>query len=335
MRAREGDLIKTVSNVVFDVKGLVHPADKVIAFPRFIPSSTGTRQGKNNLYGKIYSLDERFAYLQQNLPHLIVFDDVFGATLCEVPVTEIVEHYKPAEKLTQLKTTQTRSELEEKAFRFAETLQAEADIPWSSLGISGSILTELTTSTSDLDPIVYGEENCRKAYAAMQRLLERGTTGFKRYTEAELADLYAFRFKDTRMSFEDFYKVEVRKAFQGKFMGTDYFVRFLKEWDEIGESYGDVTFKNAGYIKIQAEIADDKEALFTPCSYTLKNVKVLDGPELESISEIASFRGRFCMQTQVGEQIIAQGKAETVTGKQGSHVRLILGNKPEDYMVLS
>ena len=37
MRAREGDLIKTKSNVVFDVKGLVHPADKIIAFPRFIP----------------------------------------------------------------------------------------------------------------------------------------------------------------------------------------------------------------------------------------------------------------------------------------------------------
>jgi predicted nucleotidyltransferase len=95
-----------------------------------------------------------------------------------------------------------------------------------------------------------------------------------------------------------------------------------------------VTFKNAGYVKIQAEIADDKEALFTPCSYNLKNVKVLEGPELEGISEIVSFRGRFCMQAQIGEGIVSQGKAETVKNKQGSHVRLILGNKPEDYMIL-
>ncbi len=334
MNAREGDLNKTVSNVVFDVKGTVHPKDKIIAFPRFIPSSTGTRKGKTSLYGKIYSLDERFQYLKENLPHMIVFDEVFGATLCEVPISEIVEHYKPAEKLAQLKTAKTRSTLEEKAFRFAETLQAEANISWSSLGISGSVLTELTTSTSDLDPIVYGTENCRKAYAAMQCLLERGTTGFKQYTQAELADLYAFRFKDTHMSFEDFCKVEGRKAFQGKFMGTDYFVRFLKEYNEIDEQYGDVKFKNAGYVKIHAEITQDKEALFTPCSYGLKNVKVLEGPELTGISEIASFRGRFCMQAHVGESILAQGKAETVTGKLGSHVRLILGNKPEDHMVL-
>jgi hypothetical protein len=31
MRAREGDLIKSKSNVVFDVKGLLHPEGKIIA----------------------------------------------------------------------------------------------------------------------------------------------------------------------------------------------------------------------------------------------------------------------------------------------------------------
>jgi len=33
MRAPEGDLIKTKSNVVFDIKGLVHAEGKIIAFP--------------------------------------------------------------------------------------------------------------------------------------------------------------------------------------------------------------------------------------------------------------------------------------------------------------
>ena len=60
MLAREGDLIRTKSNVVFDVKGLLHPPNKVIAFPRFIPSSTGHRKGNGVTYGKVYSLDERF-----------------------------------------------------------------------------------------------------------------------------------------------------------------------------------------------------------------------------------------------------------------------------------
>jgi len=53
MQAREGDLIKTENNVIFDVKGLVHPPDKVIAFPRYIPSPTGNRGSGADMYGKV------------------------------------------------------------------------------------------------------------------------------------------------------------------------------------------------------------------------------------------------------------------------------------------
>ena len=95
MRAREGELIKTENHVVFDVKGLVHPPNRLIAFPRYIPSPDGTRRGKNGLYGKIYSFSDRFKFLEQNMPDLIVHDPVFDETLCEVPVDTVVEHYDP------------------------------------------------------------------------------------------------------------------------------------------------------------------------------------------------------------------------------------------------
>ena len=96
------------------------------------------------------------------------------------------------------------------------------------------------------------------------------------------------------MSFEDFVLVESRKAFQGKFMGTDYFIRFVKDWSEVNEQYGDVCFKNSGYAKITAKIADSTDSLFTPCTYKLDSVKVVEGPKLQPIQEIVSFRGRFC-----------------------------------------
>jgi hypothetical protein len=337
MRAREGDLIKSKSNVVFDVKGLVHPADKVIAFPRFIPTPQGTRQGTDATYGKIYSLSDRFKYLQQNHPELIVFDEVFGETMCEVPVAEIAEHYKPEEKLWSLRSAKDLTLLESKALQLAQTLKAKANIPWSSIGVSGSIMAGLTTDKSDIDPLVYGVDNCQSAYAALQKLRNVEGSGFKPYTHAELQDLFDFRSKDTQMSFEDFELVESRKAFQGKFMGTDYFIRFVKEWSEVGEQYGDVCYKNSGYAKIKAKIADSSESLFTPCTYELKDVEVVEGPKLAPIRQIASFRGRFCLQAVNGEAIEAQGKVELVTNrKTGSEFhRLILGAKPADYMVLS
>ena len=336
MMPREGDLIKTKSGVVFDVKGLIHPPGKIIAFPRFIPSPEGTRKGKNATYGKIYSLGDRFNYLQQNHPDLIVFDPVFGETLCEVPFSHIAKHYRPTEKLASLLKTKHLTELENKALQLAIRLKEKAKIPWSAIGISGSIMVGLTNEASDIDPLVYGTENSQKAYIALQKLRCEADSDFKPYTQDELHDLFDFRSKDTQMSFEDFAVVESRKAFQGKFMKTDYYVRFVKDWSDLNEQYGDLWFKNSGYSRIVATTADSSDALFTPCTYKLKDVQVLEGPKLAPIEEVVSFRGRFCKQAFDGEKIEAQGKVELVTNKKNAtkHYRLILGNKPADYMVL-
>jgi len=337
MRAREGDLIKTGDKVIFDVKGLVHPPDKVIAFPRYIPSAVGTRGHGGNLYGKVYNLAERFQYLQQNAPQLIVFDPVFGEILCEVPVNAITKHYTPAEKLAELRKAKKLGRLERKAVLLAESLKETSGIPWSSIGISGSIMAGLSTLKSDIDPVVYGVEYCRKAYAALENLLEDEGSSFKPYSREELQTLFEFRSKDTIISFEDFAKVEDKKAFQGKFDGVDYFVRFVKDWSEISEKYGDVCYENSGYSRIKATVADDSEALFTPCTYRLENVKVLDGPALEPITEVVSFRGRFCEQAKKGETVTVRGKVEHVTDKRQKreYYRILIGNKPSDYMVLS
>jgi predicted nucleotidyltransferase len=160
---------------------------------------------------------------------------------------------------------------------------------------------------------------------------------FKPYTREDLKALFDFRSKDTVVGFEDFVRTESRKVLQGKFMGTDYFVRFVKDWSETAEQYGDVRYRNVGYAKTEATVADDSESIFTPCKYSLENVKVAEGPKLERITEIASFRGRFCEQARKGETVVAQGKVERVSDRvqDREYCRLLLGNGPEDHMVLA
>jgi uncharacterized protein len=337
MRAREGDLIRTADNVIFDVKGLVHPPDKVIAFPRYIPSVEGTRGHPGELYNKVYNLAERFLYLQRKTPWLLVGDPVFGEKLCEVPIDAINKRYDPVKKLQVLRSAKKLQPLEGKALMLAEELNEAADIPWSGIGISGSIMAGLFTLQSDIDPLVYGVENCRKAYAALQDLQKTQHSQFKAYNREELGKLFEFRSKDTTMSFEDFERVESRKAFQGRYNGIDYFVRFVKDWKDTKEKYGDSIYENAGYAKITAIVVDDSEALFTPCSYTLEKTKIIEGPKLDQITEIVSFRGRFCEQAKPGEVVTAKGKVECVTEKKINrrHYRMIIGNMPADFMTLS
>ncbi len=92
--------------------------------------------------------------------------------------------------------------------------------------------------------------------------------------------------------------------------------------------------------KYRANIADATDSLFTPCTYKLRDVAIVEGPKFAPIEEIVSFRGRFCEQipTNLRELPIveAQGKVELVTDtKTGeTHYRLIIGNKPSDYMVI-
>lgn len=336
MKAREGDLVETRAGLIFDVKGLIHPPGRVVAFPRFIPDPSGNRKNECTSYKKVYALSERFKFLEQNFPHYVVHDPVFDEKLCEVPVNAVKYHYKPAEKLRELRSSNRLDKLENLALQLAKLLKEIADIQWNMIGISGSIMVRLHTSSSDIDPIVYGSKNCRKVHSALKNLLSEKNGPFKPYTRKDLKALFDFRSKDTKMSYEDFVRTESRKVLQGKFLQRDYFIRFVKDWSEVDEKYGDVRYVNVGYARVEATVVDDSESIFTPCFYRVSDVRVLEGPQIESIEEIASFRGRFCEQAKKGEVAIAQGKVEYVTDNRQNreYSRLLLGNKPSDYMVL-
>ena len=336
IRAREGDLLETTDNILFDVKGLIHPSNRVVAFLRYVPDPDGDRERDGMRYRKVYALSERYALLGQAFPQYLVYDPVFNEHLCEVPVEAVKQHHQPTHRLQDLRYEDELDEVEGTALRFVELLKENAEVPWSKLGISGSILVRLHTSTSDVDPIVYGSETCHKVYSTLRQMLEDRKSLLKPYSLEELKELFDFRSKDTITSFEDFVRTDSRKALQGKFMGRDYFVRFVKDWNEVKEQYGTILYKPVGYAKIKAKVVDDSEAIFTPCYYRIENVEILEGPHVEPIEEIVSFRGRFCEQAKSGEVVIAQGKVERVQ-KEGhrEHFRLLLGNKVSDHMILA
>jgi predicted nucleotidyltransferase len=336
IRAREGDVIETVDNAFFDVKGLIHPPTRVVAFIRFVPDLKGNRKHNGTAYRKVYALSERYALLKNVFPQYLVYDSVFDENLCEVPSEYVEHHYRPADRLHELRRRDKLDKLENQALQFVELLKETANVSWNKLGISGSILVGLHTPVSDIDPVVYGSESCHKTCAALKLLLKDKKSPVKSYSSDGLRRLFDFRSKDTVTSFEDFVRTESRKILQGTFMGRDYFIRFVKDWNEVEEEYGDIQYKSVGYAKIKATIVDDSEMNFTPCRYKINNVKFLEGTCAESVEEIVSFRGRFCEQAKNGETVIAQGKVERVQ-KLGEreHYRLLLGNKTSDHMILT
>ena len=123
MNAREGDLIETKDNIVFDVKGLVHPPDRVVAFIRYVPDPMGSRERDGRRYSKFYNLSKRYALLKQKYPQYLVDDPVFNTLLCEVPIEDIKTHYQPAQGLQKLRNRNNLDTAETAALRFMEIIK--------------------------------------------------------------------------------------------------------------------------------------------------------------------------------------------------------------------
>jgi hypothetical protein len=334
VKAREGDLIETIEGLIFDVKGLVHPPDRIVAYLRYLENPRGDRRRGGKSYVKVYSLRERERVLRERYPEYIYYDPVFGDYMQGVPHRRVSRVYVPTEKVAELSRRASLDPVEADAFGFIQILRDLSGVELEKMGISGSILVGLHTADSDIDVIVYGRKNCLSVHAALAQTMEERSSPIRRYGLNDLMRLYEFRSKDTHMPLEEFIRMERRKFMQGKYAGRDFFMRFLYDWDDLDEEYGDRVYISSGYSKIRARVTDDSDSIFTPCRYLIDDVRTLEGTEATPLREIVSFRGRFCEQARNGEIVVAQGKLEKVIEKDGTEFfRLILGAKPSDFMI--
>ncbi|MFH0896642.1 MAG: nucleotidyltransferase domain-containing protein [Candidatus Bathyarchaeota archaeon] len=332
-RFREGDFIESIEGLIFDVKGLVHPPDRVIAFVRYFPSPEGNRERNGIRYRKVYDLDERFDLLKKHFPKYLVYDPVLGEKMVEVPTERVARHYQPICKLVQLQSSSNVNSLENKTLNFVNFITDTANISRGKIGVSGSILVGLASSSSDLDLIIYGERNALKVDIALKKHLEEGKR-LKKFNPEMLKKKHEDRCMKNGISLENYVFHELRKSFQGSFDGTEFFIRYVKDWDELEEAYGENLYASMGRVKARGTVVDDSDSLLTPCFYKLDAVEVVEGTAADPISGISSFRGRYCEQACVGESILACGKLERVIGRGGTSYRLLLGNHPEDFMVV-
>jgi uncharacterized protein len=330
----ESFYLETQEGLFFAVKGLVHPPDRVIGVLRYAPDvERGERIKGGVAYRRLYHFPEQEQLLQSAFPHYLTHDPVFRTTLQSVPKSRVHRIYDPRIRAHELcGANQSESALADAA-SFVRMLQARAGVPLSAIGISGSILIGMHKASSDLDVSIFGAQYCRQVYQALEFLLQsESNRELKRFDDDGIVELYKQRAPDTRMAFGEFAELERNKVCQGSFKNRPYFIRFLKEPRETEERYGDVLYATIGRATIEAGVADDRDAIFTPCRYVLGRARTVDGPEL-AIDEVVSFRGRFCEQARMGESISATGTIERVESTKGRiHHRLLLGNSPEDTM---
>ncbi len=328
----EGDFLENLDGVIFNVKGYLHPKYSVIAFVRYVPDPKGDRERNSRRYRKLYSMEEKIRFLRKEYPNYIVKDPVLDEEVCRVPTREISNFYDPKEKAGEIINSKRLDFLKSKAKRVIELISSLSNVPFSCFGISGSILVELHKENSDLDPIVYGSENCYRVYETLSEL-HMSSKKIRPLNKKEILSLYLSKLKDTAFDRKAFLESMKGRVMEGVFEGTLYSIRFLKEREEIREEYGRILFKNLGEVEIEAKVEDASEAIFTPCRYLLRSVKILGGSSPDVIREVCSFRSRFCDIARESESIRARGKLERVITPNEEYLRVLVGGKRSHYMV--
>ena len=335
----EGDYLETKeNNLFFDIKGFHHPRDRKICFLRFYPDKKGERSKEGKNYKKIYSLDERYSKLRKDYPQYLFFSKELDLELQGVKNEDIKKIYTPRKYYNELKMRKDLSEFENQSNNMCKFLITSGSVPEDAIGISGSPMIGLSKDNSDIDLIIYGTRASLEFQDKLKELLLI-SSNIKSYTLTEYKTHYNWRVGGSGIKFEDFLRSEKRKMHQGKFNGIDFFIRYIKSPDDWNGTFYDYKYKNLGRIKIKAKIIDSTNSIFTPCTYKIELIKVLDDTKivknLSNLNEISSFRGRFCEQAVKGESVFVEGKLEEVTFKGNkTHQRILLTDQNHDKMIV-
>ena len=333
----EGDYLETKKNhLFFDIKGYHHPQDRKICFLRFYPDPNGERIKEGKRYKKIYSLDERYQKVREEYPQFLFFSNQLDLELQGVKIGDVKKIYTPRDYYNNLTMKKQLVGVEIALVQLCELFIKKGKIDENSIGISGSPMVGLNKEKSDLDILIYGtreslefQDNLKKIFNVSKSL--------RKYNMQEYKTHYDWRFGGPSFSFEYFLKSEKRKLHQGKFNGIDFFIRYIKNPEDWKGNFYDYKFKNLGRIEIKAKIEDSTDSIFTPCSYKIKGIEITDkncivnNVNLGDITEINSFRGRFCEHAKDGEKVLVKGKLEEVVFKGNQkHLRILLTDQTQD-----
>ncbi|MHA1136181.1 MAG: nucleotidyltransferase domain-containing protein [Candidatus Thorarchaeota archaeon] len=320
----EGYFVTTLDGLIFEVKGVVHPNDRIIAYVRYVPN-IGSSESMPK-FQKIYDLNEREKFLNDNFPEYLWFSETHERILQSVPHEKVKQILDPVEYMVQLR--KDSSALSISTSKLVDLLLEYTGIDSGDIGVTGSQLVGVARETSDIDLIIFGESTCDEFYKKLEHNFDK-IPGLERYSGNLLDEHLEFRWGELVEHHNTLRDIERRKTLQGVFEKHQFFIRLVKRRQDVAESFGQIVSKNSELREIQCLIIDDRESIFTPCAY---EVKSSDFPELR---QIISFRGRFTEHVTEGDFVKAKGRLENMfdTSADERYQQLVLGESSTDYMI--
>jgi predicted nucleotidyltransferase len=334
---RDRDFLQTKEGFFFCVVGSLHPPDCVISYLKYVPAKLGL-WGKGKQRFKrvmraytIPNLLETFSFLERNYPQYLFHSPFYNIIMTAVPREYLMKHYKPEEKLARLLQTSRLDPLQKKLTRFTSFLAETSEVPPKFFGVTGSILLDIhRPEFSDMDITVYGLKNSLVVREALTKSYSSASSSVKRLEGKSLKAWCESKSQRYPLTPDEALRIYERKWNFGFFEGTPFSIHPVKLEEEIHEEYGDKTYHPMGSATVRAVVYENSDCLFLPSVYRLREVDIVEGPQVSDVEEVVSYESLYDNLAEVGESVVAKGKLESVVDrKTGREYHRILVGSPE------
>ncbi len=330
---RDGDTFITRDNFIFYVFGYEHPKGRVTAFLKYIPAEHKElfkikllkktwNRGKLQLLRaeKLYTAENYNAFLEtfkKNFPEYVYHCPFRQKNLISVPLKQIKKVYTPNECLQTLLKKKRKDRLEKLAVKLLTLLSKKSRVPLSDFGLHGSLALNMHTAESDVDFVVYGAKNFRRVEKTVERLAERNVLSYVFTKRLDMVRRYRGKFKDALFVYNAVRKPEKTKT-----------------------KYGVFKYFPVRQVKFYCEVQDDKEAMFRPAVYDVRNYVPIDRESIlaeDTVpSNVVSMIGYYRNAAKKGDRIRVSGmleRAEHVkTGKTSFQVVVGSATSEDEYI---
>jgi predicted nucleotidyltransferase len=343
------DYLETRRGDFFVVIGEQHPRNKTLAYLKYVPNGPVVNPSKEwhraGIRFKRVLPYYHYSYLKNNLE---IFSDflfdcpVNDITITAIPKNVIKAHYKPELRIKELFQQDNEKmkknnldELEKKVVNLVSTLAELAGIQISTFGVTGSILPGIhNPAFSDIDLTIYGENNAHAVKKVFHENQNNPLPDFCPLSDDLLeknSHKQANLFKINQQMAFSFLK---RRWNSQEFRGTRFSLHPVLPHSN---NYGNVLYKNAGYVQLEGIIHDTREGMFYPPSWQLEitSSSVSNLVKGEKIVLIC-FEGLYHDVFNEGEKIRVQGKLENELTPSGEFIgyRVVVGGSSDSKILL-
>jgi hypothetical protein len=293
------DFLETREGMLFAVVANGNESQRVLGFLRYLRQEAGLRK---------LGTGEANSLLEQHYPEYRFHSRRRDALVHGVLISRIVRHYRPTERLAEIRSQPHGDELLDKARSVADILGSSTGMD-TRCGVTGSMLVGAQGPHSDIDLVVYGSEEFAVARDRMRAAMEAGHVD--QLSESMWREAYQRR--GCSLTFEEYLWHERRKFNKCSLEDTKVDISCVDR----ETPYADGSCEKLRRAVIRAAVLDASRSFEYPARYVIDHL---------DIREVVSFTPTYSGQALSGEMIEASGSIER---SADGRLRLVIGTSRE------